>query len=361
MPPCSFPSASSVVLSLLAVALLGACGSSGPQIVEESPLVVEKKPNGIVLLPVALAIPDATALEVIARTGDIARWLLQRTDLPVVGPFDYTLYKSLDEARTVSSDTDLLNRRDDVGVDVRNYLTLHVLVTENRAMNTRDITDVRQKDPKKQKTFRQRDFDSKIRVEATVYDAMRGRRLAHVAIEADDDPTEFEQGGDPRPGVTRVIGLALDHLVRTSAENLLGIGSRRTRGDGLLDSVPLMAVWGVADLPSFATQHAGDEEIVREAAELALWDRFGPGLSVRDIRAGARNPGVLVRTPLAPLESGDVVLKVAGKDVFTAYQFDRRLDACATQGCAVLVFRGGQQRELIVNWPVLRPAVLPEE
>ena len=340
-----------VAVVLCAVPLLGACGGASSQVLEETALNPSQPvPRGIVVLPMALAVPGGNALEAVARSHDIAALLLRRTDLPVLGPMDFLLQKNPEEASVVATDTDLLMRDETRRVDVHGWIDVHVLVTENRAMNTRDIVDEKQKDPKK-KLYRQAAFDSRVRVEATVHDAMRSRQLARVVVEAADDPTNFESGGDPRPGITRLIELALNRLIDGGAAVLTGHGNRKTRGEGFADSLPAMLAWGAPDVPSFDSQQADQPEMIREAKALELWDRFAPNLGVREVRAATMHPGVLVRTARAPLQVGDVVLEVAGHPVRARYQVDRLLQGCAEAGCKVSVWRGTQQQDLQVAWP----------
>ncbi len=338
------------------IPLLVACGSAGPQLSEVTPLSPEIKPTGLVLLPIALTVPGSTALEVVARTNEAANYLLRKTDLPILGPFDFTLLKPVDDTRVVSADTDLLSRETALGFDLRRAVVVAVLVTENRATNVRDIRDVRKKDPKEQKTYRQHGLDSTIRVELSVHEPMRGHKLAGLVIETQDDPTDFQPGGDPRPGITRAVQMALDRLLETSGEVLRGRGQRRTHGQGLIDSVPAMTAWSAPDLPSWNDLHREKAEIEREAAGLALWDRFAPSASIREVHDAMASRGVLVQQPVAPLQAGDVILTVRKQQVSAKYQVDRQLQQCGEDACPVLVSRAGQQVEVPVHWPALPPA-----
>jgi len=343
------------VIGLLA--LVPGCGAAGPKFAEETPLSSPVAPRGIVVLPMALAIPGATALETIARSHEVAALLLRRTDLPVLGPLDFTMQKSPDEAMVAATDTDLLMREDGRRVDVHDWITLHVLVTENRATNTRDIVDERQKDPKK-KVFRQSGFDSRVRVEVTVRDAMRPRVLGHVVLEADDDPTNFESGGDPRPGITRLVEAAVNRLVDGGSAALAGRGQRKSRGDGLIDNLPAMLAWGAPEVPSLDSKMKDEPEMLREAKVLELWDRFAPGLGVRDMRAATKHSGVIVRVARAPLRVGDIVDQVGSESVRARYQFDRLLQGCVG-ACKVGVWRNDEHVDLHLQWPNAAPLVVP--
>lgn len=351
------PEVADVIRRILLVLFLGslamACGGA-QAVVEESALPAERKPKGLILLPVTLSTPETTALEVIARTLQAADYFLTRTELPILGPFDYGLLKGVDETQVVASDTDLLSRGEDLG-DWRSWMAVHVLVTENRASNVRDIVDTRVRDPKKPNTYRQHGFESTVRVEAALLDPMRGGRLAHVVVQVQDDPTDVEPGGDPRPGITAAIRQALDRLMETSGPSLRGIGQRRTRGEGLVDSVPAMLAWHSPEMPSWNEKNREQADVVREAAALGVWDRFAPGLSGREVHNASASRGVLVRATQPPLEAGDVVLSVGGKAVSARHQFDRMLQQCSEKGCALDVWRAGQRVAVQLRWPPLRP------
>ena len=346
---------------LAAVGFSAACGSAGPMAQEETRLDPALRPPGLILMPVALAIPGSSAIDIAARTNDLARWLMQRTDLPLIGPYDYTLNKPVDEAQNAMTDTDLLARSDALQADVRNWLVIHVLVTENRASSERDIVDTRVKDPKKPNTWRQHSTDAKVRVDVSVLDARRGAKLAGLVYEADDDPANFDPGGDPRPGVTRIIGEAMALLLAGSGGSLYGTGSRRTRGVGLIDSVPSIMAWSIPDKPSWSEQHQKDEDVVREAAVLGLFDRFAPNLDMRAIFAASRNAGLLVQQPAPGLEPGDIVVALGDRPLSAAYQLDRALQACPPAGCTAAIVRKGQKLDVALQWPPLPPATAPAE
>ncbi|MSP92111.1 MAG: hypothetical protein EXR79_09975 [Myxococcales bacterium] len=349
-------------LALLAVLAFGtACGSAGPKAQEETRLDPGLRPPGLILMPVALAIPGTSALDIVSRTNDLARWLMQRTDLPLIGPYDYTLNKPADEAQNAMTDTDLLARTDALHADVRNWLVIHVLVTENRASSERDIVDTRVKDPKKPNTWRQRSIEAKVRVDVSVLDARRGAKLAGLVYEADDDPASFEPGGDPRPGITRIIGEAMVLLLAGSGSSLYGTGSRRTRGVGIVDSVPAVMAWTLPDSPSWNEQHQKDQDIVREAAVLSMFDRLAPNLDMRTIFAAARNSGLLVQQVQPGLELGDIIVSLGERPLSAAYQLDRGLQASPPAGCTVSVMRKGQKVDVTLQWPALPTATPPAE
>jgi hypothetical protein len=348
-----------LALAACCLAVPVACGG-GPQFVtEEVPLDPAIKPQGIVVLPVAQALKGTTALDVAARSNEIARWLMKRTDLPILGPYDFAIANPVDQVTNVIVDTDLGARTDSAKIDVRNWIVLRVLITENLAENTRDIVDIKQKDPKKPNTWRQRGVESKVRVEVSLHDPRRGSKQAGLVWQDDDDPTAFQSGGDPRPGVTRLVNLALERLLIGSGGGLLGAGQRKTRGDGTLDSLPAMLDWGAPELGSWSLLHQSDADVVKEAAVLGLWDRFAPDLPTRDVFNATRHPGLLVRKAVAPLQDGDVVLAVGERPISAAYQFDRLLQQCPPQGCPVSVWRNGQKADITLQWPTLPAATRP--
>ncbi|MBM4342839.1 MAG: hypothetical protein FJ100_05630 [Deltaproteobacteria bacterium] len=341
------------------VAIATACG--GQQVVDEGPLPADVRPNGLVVLPVTLSVPDSSALEVAARSLDVTRLVLQKSDLPVLGLFDFDLNKTLDEARNVSYDTDLATRDTDVGTDWQSWMALHVLVTENRATNVRDIVDVKAKAAGKPSTFRQHGIESEIRVEAALYDVRRGNRIAWTVVQHSDDPTQFTPGGDPRPGITAAIDKCVTRLFAMAGTQLIGQPGRRSRGDNLVDALPAMLHWRAPELPSLADAIKAQPDEVQQARVYALWDRFAPNLETKAIFAANKAKGVLVRAKTPPFEAGDVVVAIDGKKVKAAYQVDRIVRACSPtpNGCKAEVMRNNETVTVMLRWPALPSIAVP--
>lgn len=335
------------------------CGAA--QVVDEGPLPPDIKTAGLVILPVALIVPEGTSLEVAAQSLQVTRQVLQATDLPLLSIFDFELNKPLDEAHSASFDTDLPAREASVGGDWRQWLVMHVLVTENRATNVRDTVDTRIKDPKKPNTFRQHGVESKVRVEAGLYDTRKGARLAWATHEVDDNPLDFEPGEDPRPGVTTAVKACVERLLEIAPSLRTGQGGRRTRGKGLADSVLAMTTWKVLDGKSYQDTVQNQAAELRDARMMSLWDRFSPGLPAGDVIRASRNRGVLVREALQPLLPGDVVMTVDGHQVDAAHQVDRVLRTCSGRpdGCTVQLVRAGENLTVKLNWPSLPPIPAP--
>lgn len=346
-----------LVLASLALGLAG-CGSA--EVVDEAPLAPQHKTAGLVVLPVALVTADTTPLEVAVHTLDVGRIVLEQTDLPVLGLFDFDVNKPLDEAHTPAYDTDLVTRAD-LGGDWQDWLALHVLVTENRATNVRDIVDTRIKDPKKPNTYRQHGVEARVHVEAALYEARRGNRLAWTTLDIDDNPLEFEPGEDPRPEVTKAIKAAVRRLLELAPGLRTGMGGRRTRGEELVDSLQAITSFKYLDTKPYAAGLATLPPEVKAAKLLVLFDRFAPGLPANLAAKAIVHDGVLVRTAKAPLQPGDIVQTVAGQPVRAAHQLDRLLRGCAgaAGGCAVTVQRGGGPQTLQVQWPSLPPIPAP--
>ncbi len=351
-----------LALALLALALLGlALQGCGPaQVVDEQTLSEKVAAPGLIVLPIALNIPERSGLEVAWRSVDVANWLLVHTDLPLIGPLDFSANKPLDDVLVAGQDTDLGSKEDEWGPEWRTWLALHVLVTENRATNVRDIVDTRVKDKSKPNTYRQHGIEAALRVEVGLYDVRRGTRLAWTVLERTDDPTQYTPGEDPRPGVTAAVKDALQRLVELAPVLLRPAGARRTRGQGLVDGVPALMAFSAPELPSTieSLKTQGDE--VKEAKVYAAWDRVAPGLSAVEIRNATLGRGVLVREALPPLNAGDVILSVSGKKVSAIHQVDRLLGLCSPNpdACDVLVRRAGGEVALKLRWPAL-PAVMP--
>lgn len=338
--------------------VLAACGASGPQISEVQPPDPAIHAKALVVLPVALAMQDATSLDIAMRTDSVARWLLAKTPQALIGPADFSLLRPVDEVSVVSADTDLMSHATDLRISVREAIALHILVTEQRATNVRDIQDVRNTDPKKQQTFRQHGLEAHLRTEIWLSDVMRGRRLAGLVVETTDDPTNVVPGGDPRPGLTLAIQLALDKLLEIAGPLLAETGVRQTQGDGLLDSLPATLDWVAPGKQSWNEANKAKGDMMREVATFALWDRVAPGLPDKERAVAAKNRGVLVRKPQAGLQAGDVLTALDGHPVTTAYQVDRALQAAGASGCRAQVLRGGASVEVVLHGPLV-PVTTP--
>ena len=347
-------------LLLLLVLATAACGSAG--IVGEKRPPASLRPKGIVVFPIALMQEDATALDVAARSGDVGLWLLQNTDLPVVGPQDFAVTRALDEVTSVEYDTDLLPRKEAFGTDFRDWVALHVLVTENRAVHTKDLVDERAKDKGGTgKTYRQHGVEATLRVELTLYDTVRGQRLAFTAAEARDNPADVRLSGDPRPALRSALNSALQRLQTIAGVQLQGPAGRRHRGEQLVPSIPALMAYKVADKPSWNEQMASKSADERDGRIYGLWDRFAPETAMVDILSANRNPGLLVQKPLLPLQTGDIVLQVGETPIHAAYQFDRTVRQCAETACNLKVFRKGEVIAVTLRWPTLPRAPIPEQ
>lgn len=337
-------------------AALAGCGG-GPEVLVEEPLKPRPVPEGVVLFPVAALTPGANALECIARTGDAARWLLEHTELPILGPADYASFKEPEDMRVASIDTDLMSRTSGARTDLQNWLSVHIMITENRATNVRDIEDRRQKDPKKLKIYRQYGIDAEVTVEVTVADGRYGKPLARAVVRGIDNPADVRSDGDPRPMLPQLIGLALERAFLESESVVAARPRRKVRGPGLLDAVPLLAAWKTPQKPSFIQALEGKEEIEREGALESLWTRFQPNLPVEATFVGKKHPGVMALQDRPPLARYDVVTEVAGQPVQTVYQLDRLLQACAAK-CPARVRRGFTDVDVNLAWPL---ATHPDE
>lgn len=335
-----------------------ACG--GGQVIDEKPLAEGVAVPGLIVLPIALNIPERSGLEVAWRSVDVANWLLLNTDLALIGPMDFSAIKPLDDVLVVSQDTDLGTKEGELAADWRQWLVLHVLVTENRATNVRDIVDIRAKDKGKPNTYRQHGIEAALRIEVGLYDARRGTRLAWTVLERMDDPTQYTPGEDPRPGVTAAVKDALQRLVELAPVLRRPTGERRTRGQGLVDGVPALLAFSAPELPSTIETLKPLAEEVQQAKVYAAWDRIAPGLTAVEIRDATLGRGVLVRQAQPPMNAGDVILAVSGRKVATIHQVDRLLGQCSPKpdACDVLVRRAGGEVALKLRWPAL-PAVAP--
>jgi hypothetical protein len=340
------------------LALTAACGPTGPQMTDVQLLDPQTHVKALVVLPVALAMQDSTALDIAMRTDDVVRWVMKKGSQPIVGPADFSLLHPVDEISVVSADTDLMTRASDLKLPVREAAVLHILVTENRATNVRDIQDVRNSDPKKQPTFRQHGLEAHLRTEVWLSDALRGRRLAGLVVETTDDPTEVMPGGDPRPGLTLAIQLALDKLLEIAGPLLSENGVRQTTGEGLVDCLPATLAWAPPGKQSWEELNKGKADVVREAAALALWDRVAPNLSAKELLVASRNRGVLVRKAQGDLLPGDLIVSIYSHPLTTAYQLDRVLQVAGREGVRAQLLRAGAPVDVQLHGPLV-PAVTP--
>lgn len=345
--PDVFRSAVSTVVFALALGLAPGCGGTF-EIVADRPLPETTKPKGIIVFPAAIMIQGSTGLEYIARANDVANYLLERTELPVLGPFDYKFFRAPDEMRVASTSTDLMTRDKDP-VDLKGWYALRLMVTENRAMNTRDIVDQRKRSKKKGQIYRQRGVEASVRVEIEMYEALRGKRVAQIVVKDLDDVIAVTQEGDPRPGVRKLIRKALGMLLQQQDALLDASAMRRVRR-GFVPAVPKLADFSAPGGPSFTYKLKDKDDTDKQAAMIALWDRFHPGLPVKATFVASKNPGLLVVKARKPLQQYDVIISVAGKPVWTQHQLDRVLQGCGIAGCEAVARRGFKDVKVHLNW-----------
>lgn len=335
------------------VALAAACG--GPiEVRREMPLADDAPlPKGIVVLPVAEMTHKSDAIEVAIRTSAVAGWLVDQTELAIVGPFDFKTLKELDEVQVASTDTDLVTRGDAEGVDIRGWWSMHILLTENRAASNRRIVDTNKGQAEGGKTLSNvYGVESELRLEVTLRDAMRGTLLAVVVIVATDDPNDMPLEGEPRPLVPRMVDDALRRLFGDSLERLQANQARKVRTSGLLVSAPALADQEFPSRASFSSTIGGKSEDDRDAAMFAIWDRIHPKLAIGAAVTATRSPGVMLTKARAPLQVHDVITEIDGHPVRDVYQLDRRLRVCGG-GCRGKIARGRDVLELPLPWSSL--------
>lgn len=337
---------------------LSACGGT-LEVIADRPLAETAAPKGIIIFPVGVMRPDATPLEYIARADDVGNWLLRHTELPVIGPFDYKLFQPPDEARVASTSTNLMTRNDDQ-VDLKGWLSLGIMITENRASNVRDLVDNRKNAKKKGQVYRQHGVEATVRIELNLYDAMRGKHIAEVVVKDTDDVTMVPEQGDPRPGVRRLLLKGMQMLFAQAAPLLEGAPMRRVRA-GFAPAVPKFANFAVPGKASYMDKFRDKDDTDKQAATIALWDRFSPGLPVKATYVAGKTHGLLALEKRAPLEQYDVIISVGGKPVYTMVQLDRRLAACGMAGCEVLIKRGFTEQKVHINWQAVPKLDEPEE
>ncbi len=344
-----------LALSLTAGALASACG--GPFQIEAERRLAEEisLPPGIVVMPVAAMSHKAGAIEVALRNSDTAAWLLDHTELPLLGPLDFKTLKEVDDANLVSTDTDLSTRPDTERIDLAGWWSIHILVTESRANSSRRIIDTNASAEGKT-VSNVVGIESRLRMELTLREAMRGRVLAQVVLIGDDELSFGATSGDPRPIIRQLIERGLSMVFEPVLDRLQTAPQRQIRSALALPSATALMGLGFVNLPSLAESMADRKEVEREAAIIGVWERLYPDLPPQAMIPATRNPGVLLMKPPQPLQNFDVVVAVDGHPVRERYQLDRRLRACAPT-CRLTLSRGGAPIELpLALPPAPRPA-----
>jgi hypothetical protein len=343
----------SLTLMVCCAAALTACGGSY-EVIKEQPLTEDvRPPKGIVVLPVALMSHRGSAVGIALRSTDVANWLLDHTEVPLISVLDYKIFKPVDEVKIASADTDLVTAEGDERRDLTGWWAVTVLVTENRSTNVRNIVDTR-KGKDGATISRKFGIEAVLRVEVTVRDAMRGGVKAQVVVVEDDDPDSSPIQGDPRPVLRRLVERALALTFEAALPGLTQPQRRIVRSRGLLPSVPALADLSFPDKPSYNEPFVDRPKAAQEAALVSIWDRVMPNLDVRATMRATRNPGVLMLEDRAPLKQYDVILEVSGRPVRDQVQLDRRLQACSPS-CEARVRRRRNTIELILPWKSVPP------
>jgi len=344
---------SALRLSLLAVCavLLGtACG--GPKtIVEVTPVGGEWRPRAIVLVPLGMVAPGTTATEITERSLDVARILMERTAIPVLGPFDLQWASRPEDTKVLIGETDIVQRAERLGLRLEDTVVLHYFITENSAVNVRDIEDERVRAAgKKPKIWRQHGFDVRVRIEISWLDPVRARKLGVALVEGQDDPNIEGAEGDPRPGLTALLARATGAALECWGERLGRPESRPLQGLRLYDDVRAILAFKLPEMPSFLEANAKLSEVERDAKILARYERNAPGADMRTtFRMQRAKPGVYVAAVPegSPLKPGDVVMSVGPEFTLAAHQLDRALQLAGRGSRVPLkIERGGQPLEL---------------
>lgn len=350
--PWSCAATSSALFVLINVMLIG-CG--GPIRVERASPLPERTPPpaGIVVLPVAAMTHRADARETAFRSQQVLDWLLDHTEVPLTGPLEFRAVRPVDEVRIASADTDLATRTDE-RIDLRGWWAVQVLITENRAASQRQIVDT--KVDKSGRTISQVGaVESALQMELTLRDAHTGRPLASAVVATEDDPSQGQLDGDPRPVLQRLLAAGLRALFGDALAGLQGPAARLVRAGSTLPSPKALASYETPGRPSFLSLYIDKSEAARDAAMYEVWNRLWADTPDRAVRAGSRHAGVLLRQDRAPLLAMDVITAVGDQSVADPARLDRLLRTCGT-GCRVKVGRGRDIIELPLTWgPVARP------
>lgn len=349
-----------LLFSTFVMSLTG-CGST-LQVIEEKALA-EKGPkiHGFIVFPVADMTYGAKTIDCAVRGSDVAAWLLDHTEQPVLGHLDFKSFKVPDDLRIASVDTNLVTRSNGARRDLSGWISVWVQVTENRATNIRDIVDARKKGKKNQSVHRIHAVEATVRVEVQLLDAMRGRRLATIVIKDVDDPTKMRLKGDPRPRITALVHKALDMALSQATKRVAPERPLRIiRRAGTIANAPELAKFSTPEKPSLHEIYAKMGEIELKTAIVTLWSRLAPELGIRETYFATKYPGVLMTSDRSPLKRGDVIRKVDNVEVRDRYQLDRAMRKCKGRACKVSIQRAFKTLEVNVTWlPVPQP--LPVE
>jgi hypothetical protein len=342
-------------LALATLVVAGCVGCRGSfEVVSENPLPPDvQKPHGIIILPVALMTHRSSAVDVGFRSTDVANWLIDHTEIPLFGVLDYKVFKSLDEIRIASADTDLVAPDGGDRRDLTGWWALQVLITENRSASVRNIVDTK-RGTDGTTISRKYGIESHLQVEVTLRDAMRGGLKAKVVVVESDDATASPIEGEPRPVLARLLKRALVMIFGEALPGFSPAQRRIVRSKGLLISVPALAALAFPGYTSFDADYTEQSPTQREAALVSVWDRVAPGLDFRATMNASRNPGVLVRRARSPMILHDIILEVDGKPVRDIVQLDRQLQTCAP-ACSVKVQRKHAAIDLVLPWTSIAP------
>ncbi|MEY3013324.1 MAG: hypothetical protein RIT45_2059 [Pseudomonadota bacterium] len=345
------------ILLLVAALVPAGCGG-GYEILRERPLAEDVRvPEGVVVFPVAMMTHKADALEVAIRSSEVAAWLLDHTDAPVIGPLDFRIFKPIDEIRVASTDTDLATRSDGERVSLAGWWSIAVLVTENRSASVQNVVDTRK--GKDGTTVKQAfGVESVLQVEVTIADALRGGVIATAQVSGVDRHNDAASEGDPRPRVGQLIRAAMRIALGDARERLAAGGKRRFRGREGLTSVTALTSSAFPDRPSYEEPLKNKDAFTRESAIMTVWYRLDPKLPMRPALASMNNPGVMMRASRAPLQQYDIITRVEGVPVIERYQVDRALRNCVAVGCKVEVLRAGKSIHETLRWT--EPPASPE-
>ncbi len=346
------------ILLMVAIVVPIGCGG-GYEVLREKPLAEDVRvPEGVVLFPVAMMTHKADALEVAVRSSDTAGWLLDHTDVPVIGPLDFRIFKPVDEIRVASTDTDLATRSEGERVSLAGWWSIAVLVTENRSASIQNVVDTRK--GKDGTTVKQAyGVESVLQVEVTIADALRGGVIASAHVSGLDRNDGLVTEGDPRPRINQLIRAALRLALGEARERLAAGGKRRFRGHEGLTSVTSLTSSAFPDRPSYEEPLKNKDAFARESAIMTIWYRIDPKLPMRPALASMNNPGVLMRKARAPLQQYDIITRVEGVPVVERYQLDRALRNCIAIGCKVEVLRAGKSIHETLRWA--EPPAPPED
>ncbi|MBM4354039.1 MAG: hypothetical protein FJ109_09640 [Deltaproteobacteria bacterium] len=338
------------MLVLVPIIVFGVACSSA-ETVRTYPMLHElSPPTAIVLLPAEIHFRSMRAHHYYDYWVDFADLFARETQLPVLGPDDFTL-RSEGLVTDPMRETDAAARLSALGLRPEDAVGVRLQLLESWQQGESMLSNGRGE------SFRGGGFQSRIDFQAEIVHFGTGRPLlaltAHVDLDSLPSPTD----SDPRPDVTRYMAERQRQVLSLLVERCsVPSPPAPPASDARLAEGPQGAArQRYRDLPSVIDQTARADEIDREVALTARIAYRHPGLA-RDveralIKLGPDTLYVISAAECTGLLPGDVITSVEGAPVSHAYQLRRsELLARAAAGTLSLTVTRAAEVSLPISW-----------